>query len=125
MFTFLHLETDYHPGQVHKCTLTSKGRFYYCADNGSDKTGKILPDLSLAIYTVIDPSSFVNQAHYFQLIWGKTLILIENEYMGLTQCYRCIISVNIGNKKNKLQGLAKVFGPLEIFDLLPHFRLQT
>ena len=27
--------------------------------------------------------------------------------------------------RGHIQGLAKVFGPLELCDLLPHFRLQT
>ena len=42
---------------------------------------------------------------------------------GLSKSHIC--RVERGKGKRYLQCLAKVFGPLELCDLLPHFRLQT
>ena len=40
-------------------------------------------------------------------------------------CKAVMKAKTMKNLKNKIQCLAKLFGPLELCDLLPHFRLQT
>ena len=50
--------------------------------------------------------------------------LINGNRMHLSKkC--CIIAKGLHTYVSKIQCLAKVFGPLELCDLLPHFRLQT
>ena len=62
---------------------------------------------------------------FFPFLLAKQLELSE---VGCLKGYRTIKSLGttaVALSEIDLQCLAKVFGPLELCDLLPHFRLQT
>ena len=62
---------------------------------------------------------------HFKLWWATmpALLPIEIPYMEVESGGS--INKSVYEKKNHIQCLVKVFGPLELCDLLPHFRLQT
>ena len=58
--------------------------------------------------------------HNFKVKFGTYSILASGNPVFYLMNHKMYLT-----NQPHLQCLAKVFGPLELFDLLPHFRLQT
>ena len=59
----------------------------------------------------------------FTILASNTLVFFWVDY--LEDIYQLFPKESILDFVPEVQCLAKVFGPLELCDLLPHFRLQT
>ena len=93
--------------------------------------------LQLDSYLKVWPFSCISNMSYFfifvlsfirsNVLYSPTFISHFHKLQSVSfqMVTRICISLLQGLSYRQLQCLAKVFGPLELCDLLPHFRLQT
>uniref|UniRef100_A0A8C7V2R3 Uncharacterized protein n=1 Tax=Oncorhynchus mykiss TaxID=8022 RepID=A0A8C7V2R3_ONCMY len=87
-----------------------RGMFGQCI-NELDVNGKFTADGKEIIEYLKDSTNYP-----LSILFGRAR-LSSNEKLMLASMFH--------SNHGKIQCLAKVFGPLELCDLLPHFRLQT